>query len=36
MGTASIFRFLRAQAHLRNTGGQWDPWWFPRPNSASA
>jgi acyl-CoA reductase-like NAD-dependent aldehyde dehydrogenase len=36
MGTASIFRFLRAQAHLRNTGGQWDPWWFPRPNSGSA
>ena len=35
MGTASIFRFLRAQAHLRNTGGQWDPWWFPRPNSGS-
>ena len=36
MGTASIFRFLRAQAHLRNTGGHWDPWWFPRPDSGGA
>lgn len=35
MGTPSIFRFLRAQAHLRNTGGQWNPWWFPRPGSAA-
>ena len=33
MGTPSIFRFLRAQAHLRNTGGQWNPWWFPRPGN---
>jgi succinate-semialdehyde dehydrogenase / glutarate-semialdehyde dehydrogenase len=36
MGTPSIFRFLRAQAHLRNTGGQWNPWWFPRPESGKA
>lgn len=32
MGTPSIFRFLRAQAHLRNTGHTWNPWWFPPPD----
>lgn len=32
MGSASIFRFLRAQARLRNTTGAWDPWWYsPKP-----
>jgi succinate-semialdehyde dehydrogenase/glutarate-semialdehyde dehydrogenase len=32
MGSASIFRFLRAQARLRNTARAWDPWWYsPTP-----
>jgi hypothetical protein len=32
MGSASIFRFLRAQARLRNTARAWNPWWYsPKP-----
>ena len=32
MGSASIFRFLRAQARLRNAARAWDPWWYsPMP-----
>lgn len=32
MGTPSIFRFVRAQARLRNTAHSWDPWWYPPPD----
>ena len=31
MGTPSIFRFVRAQARLRNTACTWNPWWYPPP-----
>ena len=35
MGTPSIFRFVRAQAQLRNTGSSWNPWWYPRPEGTA-
>ena len=36
MGTPSIFRFVRAQARLRNLGNSWNPWWYPPPEEKPA
>lgn len=36
MGTPSIFRFVRAQARLRNIANSWNPWWYPPPEEEPA